>query len=96
MRFFETENEREDNRIELITMRPIFSLSKQKSKKEKTNWTLDKLLKISDEETLDDGKILCFQLAKGNLETFEKLYKTESPSYVYELLSLELATNYHE
>lgn len=72
-------------------MRPIFSLSKSK---EKPKWTLDSLLKIHDEELLDDGKILCYQVANGNIETFERLYQKESPSYVWELLSLELAINY--
>lgn len=74
-------------------MRPVFSLSKSK---EKPKWTLDALLKVHDEEQLDDGKILCFQLANGNIETFERLYKKEAPSYVWELLSLELAINYKQ
>jgi len=49
------------------------------------------LLRVTDDEEVDAGAVVAWQLAKGSIFEFEYLYREVLPSYVYDLLSIELA-----
>lgn len=83
--FFAREAERDDERCEEILLRPVFSMT------EKRGEDVAELLRVTDDEVVDAGAVVAWQLARGSIFEFEYLYREVLPSYVYNLLSLELA-----
>lgn len=83
--FFAREAERDDERCEGIFLRPVFSVA------EKRGEDVAELLRVTDDEEVDAGAVVAWQLAKGSIFEFEYLYREVLPSYVYDLLSIELA-----
>lgn len=65
-------------------MRPVFSVKGKAGNK-------DDKLKSYDDEKIDYGKLMCYQLAEYDINNFEKLYKEYKASEVVELLSFMLA-----
>jgi len=82
--------ENEKNKIEIITQMAAFAVEEKKEEK------MSIIEKLSIEK--NDGvklmnKVLCFQLAGGNKQSFNEYYKEMTPSEVWEMYAIKLATS---
>lgn len=58
-----------------------------------------KCLKINElisNDLYDDDKVICWQLAKGNVFQYKKIYETMDILEVFELYALKLAVEFNE
>lgn len=90
------------NKIEAIVKRnqlfPILKgYAKQSERQRKQQgYRCLNISELISSEYYDDDKVICWQLAKGNVMMFKKIYETMDFMEVFELYILKLAVEFQE